>query len=56
MHLGIAPERAKTHFNKQPRGGGCHFGSFVRQKLKVSTLSRAEAAAPYLKKQEKSAN
>ena len=23
MHLGIAPERAKTHFNKQPRGGGC---------------------------------
>jgi len=23
MHLGIAPERAKTHFNKQPREGGC---------------------------------
>ena len=44
-------------FNTQPRGGGC--ASFYLndlQSISVSTHSRAEAAAPYLKKQEKSAN
>ena len=43
-------------FNTQPREGGCeHKHLFDPDDLVVSTHSRAKAAAPYLKKQEKSA-
>ena len=44
-------------FNTQPRGGGCETLDMLNINLyTVSTHSRAEAAAPYIKKQEKSAN
>ena len=43
-------------FNTQPREGGCELPSLNNvPKILVSTHSRAKAAAPYLKKQEKSA-
>ena len=43
-------------FNTQPRGGGCLVVLNKPCQLSVSTHSHAEAAAPYLKKQGKSAN
>ena len=42
-------------FNTQPRGGGCIENTLASFCAQVSTHSRAEAAALYIKKQEKSA-
>ena len=54
MPLPWAEERHS--FNTQPREGGCELPSLNNvPKILVSTHSRAKAAAPYLKKQEKSA-
>ena len=46
----------KNSFNTQPHGGGCFDVTPYALNTFVSTHSRTEAAAPYLKKQEKSAN
>ena len=48
--------RLNARFNTQPRGGGCaDYQTEGDRTTYVSTHSRAEAAAPYIKKQEKSA-
>ena len=43
-------------FNTQPPEGGCTTFAVLMHDAQVSTHSRPKAAAPYIKKQEKSAN